>query len=114
MAFSAVSQFTPGDEGGMNRFLFEHYLEHQQFASVLLAQTPPAQTTTLPIQKMDKGREQDWLLAHQQMTQSVWTGLGGGQSAEFSRVDWNDPDQLLNWMQDHAQWHAQVRELLSL
>jgi hypothetical protein len=112
MSFSAVFQFVPGDEQGMNRFLLEHYLEHQQFYKALLAETPPVVTVNLPIQRMDD--PQEWLDAHQDVTQSVWTGLGGGQTTDFGRLDWDDHNMVQDWMQRHADWHRQVRDALGL
>lgn len=112
MAFSATFQWLPGDEGGLNRFLLEHYVEHMQFYKVLLDQATPVKTVNYPIQRMENWR--DWLGAHQEMSQSVWTGLGGGQSADFGSVKYQDPTAMQDWMQRHAAWHAAVRQSLGL
>lgn len=110
MAFSAVFQFVPGDEGGMNRFLLEHYVEHQQFYKTLLA--TGVRTVNYPIQRLESW--DDWLGAHQEMSQSVWSGLGGGQSTDFSRLKYTDPNAIQDWLQFHADWHATVRQSLGL
>lgn len=112
MAFSAVFQWLPGDAGGLNRFLLEHYVEHQQFYSVLAQSSPAIVTTNLPIQRLEAWPQ--WLAAHQEMTQSVWTALGGGQTVDFGRLDYEDPEALQDWMQSHADWHAVVRQALQL
>lgn len=112
MAFSAVFQWLPSDEGGLNRFLLEHYVEHQQFYKTLLDQATPVKTVNYPIQKMNSWP--DWLWAHQAMSQSVWSGLGGGQSADFGSVRYNDTVAMQDWMQQHAAWHAVVRQSLGL
>lgn len=112
MAFSAVFQFIPGDSAGMNRFLLDHYLEHQEFYRSLLGQNPSVVTANYPIHRMENPTV--WLAAHQEMSQSVWSGIGGGQSVDFGRVDWSDPDKLQDWMQAHADWHRTVRDALDL
>lgn len=112
MAFSAVFQFRAGDEGGKNRFLLEHYLEHRVFTATLLAGSPPFAPVDLPIQRMDD--EDRWLAAHQQMSQSVWTALGGGQMIDLERLNWKDEGQVQDWFNLHALWHRAVREALSL
>ncbi len=89
MAFSATFQFSPSDEQGKHRFLLEHYLEHMEFYRALLAQSPSVKTVNYPIQRMDD--PQTWLAAHQEMTQSVWSGLGGGQTTDFGTLNWDDP-----------------------
>lgn len=112
MSFSAVFQFKVGDEGGKNRFLLEHYIEHRQFADVLLGQTPPSIPLDYPIQRMED--EGVWLDAHQKMSQSVWTGLGGGQSVDFRSLNWRDENQVQDWFNLHQLWHKAVREVLGL
>lgn len=110
--FSTVNVFLPGDEAGLGRWLLEHYVEHQNFYRALLEATPPVETTNLPIQRIDN--IEAWLAAHQRMSQSVWTGIGGGQSTDFERVDWDNKGQLQDWLQTHALWHSQVRDSLNL
>lgn len=112
MAFSAVFQFRQGDEAGKNRFLLEHYIEHVKFYNALLAQTPSVVTVNYPIQTMDK--PQDWLAAHQAMSQAVWSGIGGGQSTDFGTLDWTNAGQVQDWMNVHQLWHQQVRDSLGL
>lgn len=110
MAFSALTQYLPGDEQGKQRWLLEHYLEHKQMAQALLALGFAA--VDLPIQHMHDPTS--WLQAHSLMSQSVWTGIGGGQSADLERVDWDKPDQLLDWFNIHTSWHYQARQALGL
>ena len=112
MAFSALNMFAKGDEQGKNRWLLEHYLEHRAFADALLKQTPPFAPTDLPIQTMENPRI--WLDAHQQVSQSQWTGIGGGQSTDLASVNWDDWDQVLDWFQFHSDWHYQMRTALGL
>ncbi len=112
MTFSAVWQFVPGDEGGMNRFLLEHYVEHQQFINALAGMAEPFIAIDLPIQRMDTPR--DWLAAHQEMSQSVWTGIGGGQSTDFGTLDWENSGAVQDWQNLHQLWHQTVRDSLGL
>lgn len=112
MAFSAVFQFEPNDEAGKARWLLEHYVEHQSFVDALAGLAQPFLATSYPIQRMEDSER--WLAAHQQMSQSVWTGLGGGQSTDFGRVEWDDPAALQDWFNYHALWHQNVREQLGL
>lgn len=112
MTFSAVFQFAPGDAKGMQAWLLEHYLEHMEFYRTLLAETPSIVTVNLPIQRMEE--PEGWLAAHQQMSQSVWSGIGGGQSTDFGDLDWQDQQKVQDWMNEHALWHKAVRESLGL
>lgn len=112
MAFSAVFQFRPDDEAGKNRFLLEHYIEHRQFINTLLGATPPFVPVDLPIQRMESIK--DWLAAHQEMSQSVWTGLGGGQTTDFGTVNWDSDSQRQDWFNLHQLWHQTVRSSLGL
>lgn len=110
MAFSAVFQYRLDDEAGKGRFLIEHYIEHQNFYKSLLDQGFVA--TNYPIQRMED--PQRWLAAHQEMSQSVWTGLGGGQSTDFGTLDWQSPSQVQDWFRLHLLWHQQVGQALGL
>lgn len=96
----------------MSRFLIDHYLEHMQFYKTLLGQTPSVVTQNFPIQRMEDPKA--WLAAHQQMSQSVWTGIGGGQSTDLGSLDWADTNQVQDWLQLHNDWHKQVRDVLGL
>jgi hypothetical protein len=112
MAFSELWQFMPGDNAGRERWLLEHYLEHQQFYRALLEETPSVASVNLPLQRMDD--PQEWLTAHQQVSQSVWSGAGGGQSTDFGTLDWDDPTAVQDWMNVHQLWHEEMRETLGL
>lgn len=112
MAFSSVWQFVVGDEAGKGRWLLEHYLEHQQFYRALLAQSPSFASVNYPLQRMEDPTK--WLGAHQEESQSVWTGIGGGQSTDFGTLNWSSPTEVQDWMNLHQLWHAQVRTSLGL
>lgn len=96
----------------MNRFLLDHYVQHRRYVDALLGQTPPFRAVDLPIQRLETWP--DWLAAHQQMSQSVWTGLGGGQSVDFGSLKYDDPSALQDWMLYHYDWHKVVDESLGL
>jgi hypothetical protein len=110
MAFSTITQYLPGDEQGKQRWLLEHYLEHKQIGQALMALgfVP----VDLPLQHMET--PPFWLAAHQLVSQSQWTGIGGGQSVDLERVDWEKSDQLLDWFNIHTSWHYQARQALGL
>lgn len=110
MAFSALFQFSPKDEAGKGRWLLEHYLEHMQFYRALLAQG--VITVNYPLERMDNDR--DWLAAHNEESQSVWSGIGGGQSTDFGSVNWDDQNAADDWHNLHQLWHKQVRDALGL
>lgn len=110
MAFSSLTQYFPGDEDGKQRWLLEHYLEHQQMYLALMALG--FVSINLPIQHMED--PPSWLAAHALVSQSVWTGIGGGQSVDLERVDWDKSDELLDWFNIHASWHFQARQSLGL
>lgn len=110
MALTSTFQWLPGDDAGLNRFLLDHYVEHQQFYKTLLG--VGVRTVNYPIQRLESWP--DWLAAHQKMSQSVWTGLGGGQSTDFGRVKHEDPGAMQDWMQVHSLWHKVVRDSLGI
>lgn len=112
MSFSALWQWKYGDEEGMQKFLLAHYVEHRQFTDKLLGQTPSFAAVDLPIQRIENWK--DWLGAHQMMSQSVWTGIGGGQSTDFGTLDYESPTAVDDWQNIHQLWHAQVRSSLGL
>lgn len=112
MAFSSLFQFIPGDQQGLGTWLLAHYLDHQEFYKALLGRAPSIPTTNYPIQRMDD--PDTWLAAHQEMSQSVWSGLGGGQSENFGKLDWRNPTEVQDWMYAHYLWHKTVRESLGL
>lgn len=112
MAFSALTQFVPGDEPGQNRWLLEHYLEHQMFYTTLLEQSPAIVTVNYPIQRIETWP--DWLAAHNQQHQSLWTGIGGGEATDLGTLKWEDKNALLDWFQTHADVHTQIRDSLGL
>lgn len=113
MTFSTTFQFFYGDDAGRQKWLLDHYLEHKLFYTTLLSNT--VITTILPIQKMENPQSPaDWLNAHQRVSQSVWTGIGGGQMIDLERVDWSNASMLQSWLERHGRWHAEVRNVLSL
>jgi len=114
MAFSAVSNFVVGDEAGKQRWLLEHYAEHQIFNGAI-------QTTTIsisagiseyPIQRMED--QEVWLLTHQRMHQALWSALGAGIGADLATLDWKKESQVYDWLNLHAQIHADIRGALGL
>lgn len=112
MAFADVWQFAPGDESGKGRWLLEHYLEHQQFTAALATQTVTLSFISYPIQRMED--PQEWLAAHQELSQNQWSAAGGGQSTDFRTLDWNDSQAVQDWMNLHQLWHASLRSTLNL
>ena len=112
MSFSTLYKFAIGDDKGRERWLLEHFLEHMNFYRTLLGQTPSFKSVLYPIQRMEDPKE--WLRVHNRMSQSVWTGAGGGQSIDLETLDWNSPTQVQDWFQLHRDWHYNVRTTLNL
>lgn len=112
MSFSAIARLMPEDQAGWGQWHLEHAREHRIFTGTLLAQSPPVSTTEYPIETMDD--PEPWLRAHMEMSQSVWSGIGGGQSPELRNVDWGNLEQLQDWLLEHDRWHSQVRTTLGL
>ena len=112
MSFSAIARHMPTDEAGWGQWLLEHAREHRIFTGALLEQSPPVASAEFPIEQMID--PEPWLTAHQEMSQSVWAGAGGGQSIDLRAVDWQDEQARDQWLLTHDRWHAQVREALGL
>lgn len=112
MAFQAVAQWEPGDMMGLQRFLFEHFLEHRLFTDYFLGQPTPIKTLEYPLQTM--GNPKQWLADHQKVSQSVWSAAGGGETFDLERLNWENPQQVRDWQAYHAAWHKSLRESLGL
>ena len=112
MSFSVIAKNSPVDDAGWGRWHLEHAREHRQMTGALLSQSPPVASIEYPIERMVDVNA--WLNAHQEMSQSVWSGAGGGESPDFRTVDWKDEKDLANWLIIHAQWHSQMRTTLGL
>ncbi len=112
MSFSAVSEWVPGDDIGLQKFLLEHYLEHRLFTDTFLSQSPPIKTLEYPLQTMPDPKQ--WLADHQRVSQSQWTAAGGGESIDLERLNWDDPIQVVDWQVFHAAWHKSMRDSLNL
>ncbi|HLZ34253.1 MAG TPA: hypothetical protein VKP13_09555, partial [Nitrospira sp.] len=93
MAFSALTDWKFGDEKGLQSFLLEHYLEHRLMHDALLALG--FEPVDYPLQNMDDPDQ--WLNAHQLVSQSIWTGTGGGQSVDLATLDWKSERQVDDW-----------------
>lgn len=113
MSFSVIASHLPQDEAGWGAWLLEHAREHRIFTDTLLGQTPPVTSMEFPIETIGDEIE-PWLKAHQEMSQSTWRGIGGGQSFNLAEVDWNDEEQLREWLLNHDRWHYAVRQALGL
>ena len=114
MAFSAIPSFVVHDDPGMQRWLLEHYVEHQNFNDALATTTVSitAAITDYPIQKMND--KQVWLVVHQRWHQAIWSALGAGIGADLASLDWNKADQVYSWLELHAQVHGDIRSALGL
>lgn len=112
MSFSVIARSMPRDEAGWGQWLLEHAREHRIFTDTLLGQTPAVATAEFPIETM--ADHDPWLVAHMEMSQSVWSGIGGGQSPDLRTVDWNNEHQVDQWMLAHDRWHSTVRTALGL
>ena len=112
LTFQAVSQWKPGDDAGLQRFLLEHYLEHRLFTDYFLGLPVPIKTLEYPLQTMVN--PQQWLADHQMVSQSQWSAAGCGESVDLERVNWGEPRQVQDWQIYHAAWHASLRDSLNL
>lgn len=112
MSFSVVARYVPQDVAGWGSWFLQHAQEHRLITDTLLGQSPPVATVEYPIERM--GDVSAWLDAHMQMSQSVWSGIGGGQSPDLRTVKWDDPSALNQWFLQHDRWHATVRTALGL
>ena len=112
MSFSVFARHMPQDDAGWGTWFLEHAREHRIFTDTLLGQAPPVASAEFPIETM--GDTEPWLNAHQEMSQSVWSGAGGGESIDLRTVDWKDKNQVEQWLLTHDRWHASVREALGL
>jgi len=109
------TDFFPGDDIGFGIWRMGHYLEHEQFIQLGLQQNPVVQVPDFSIVDWTNNprARQDWLDAHQDIHNRLraWTGV---QGVDLSVVNWDKPDELLDWLDDHATEHALIRQALQI
>lgn len=110
MLSMALSDVPFGDEDAWHNFLFEHAMEHKQFASAIQS-AYSVQVDAVVF--ADEGDLQTWLQensnAHNQELSAI--GIDGYVPAD---VDLTDQQAYNDWMAQHAMLHDMTRQALGL
>lgn len=105
----------PRDPAGFSIWLQEHYLEHVQFVELFQAEAVPVFVPdyNFALWSDDKKTQSAWLESHETAHQVLrtFTGVDG---IDLSDVDLTQDDQWFEWMDDHAEEHALLRQALGI
>ena len=111
MALSTLYN-VPTDDAGFNIFSFANADEHTNIARALIALYsvyPPVYVLDpLPLSNIGT-----WLEQHQ-ILHNIMNGVLGTNSNDLTAVDFNDEEQLTEWIWLHAQEHFQAANILGL
>lgn len=102
----------PSSDDELNIFSFANADQHTNIARGLIGQYnvfPPFYVLD-PLPLRDMGA---WLEQHQ-ILHNIMNGVLGTNSNDLTAVDFNDPDQLTEWIWLHAQEHFTAADLLGL
>lgn len=103
----------PHDASGWGRWLTEHYYEHIRFMLTLRSLVNPINVAEYDILSWsdEPGLVQGWLGSHEKIHEDLRaaTGLTG---SNLQDVDFKDDTQFLLWLDNHAQEHQQLQQIL--
>ena len=99
-------------EGGLERWLFAHNLNHQALAAKVNELLPDADLRFYILNPLS-GIFDDWLLDHQKAHDDLCevTGVTG---SDLTTVDFENPRQKENWLQINAIEHDVFAQVLKL
>ena len=105
----------PSDPAGFGHWLVGHALEHDVINQKLLQINRPVSVPSFNLLFWDDKPSivQSWLQAHETAHQII-DGALNITSVDFSQVDLTDNDQWFEWMEDHANEHSIIRQILGI
>ena len=101
------------DDEGLQRFLFENYLEHLLFRDVIESATGTI-IPAYPIADLDPVNVDTWLLDHYQEHQSIAKILDLDISVNLLDTDWRKEESFYDWLNLHYLMHNQIIKTLGL
>lgn len=106
----------PGDDIGFGHWLNTHYLEHQQFVDLALANNPIIFLPEFDMMSWvenDSYARQNWLDMHQKIHEFLrtFTAVDG---IDLSAVEWDNDASFVFWMDEHDFEHQQLRAALGI
>jgi hypothetical protein len=113
MGLLDITSNNPFDEDSFVDFLGVNELSHQTINEFM--QRKGLKPTILPLNS-DPRVNQQWLQDHwvQHQNEFLLLGLGIDNLPDLSVVDFNDEEQYLDWMQQHASVHDYVNSVLGI
>lgn len=112
----AVLYEVPRTSTDLSRWSFVHMTHHRDIIRVILEQKNQtlSEYTLDPFNPSSSDFE-TWLYQHQIMHDQIEAVLGLRVSSfDFTDVDWQDPEGLVDWISTHAQEHLQMATLLGV
>lgn len=105
----------PDDDAGLGAWLIGHYREHLILAQKCLALSPSVIVPNYDILAWRKETEliKQWLQSHESIHQ-VLRSACNVTGSDLSLVDFNDSEEILDWMGDHATEHQNFRTVLGV
>lgn len=104
-----IVTFTYGDEAGFGLWLDLHYRQHLRYNNVLAARSPPVVLSVFDILAIPQNKSalKFWLDSHENWHELIrpFANVAGINLAE---IDFGQPDQFYQWLDLHAQEHAQI------
>lgn len=105
----------PNDPAGFGRWLDGHAREHSQINQKLLAMTPSISVPDFNLLYWNDRPAvvQSWLQGHETAHQIIESALNIS-GVDFSQVDLTNEDEWFSWMDDHANEHLIIRQILGI
>lgn len=109
------TDFIPGDEEGFGLWRSEHYYDHVALNLGARNLSSPVVVPEYDIASWDTGEDQRrlWLSGHYDMHLALRaaTGISG---IDLTQVNWNDPEELFSWLENHAVEHLILDQAFSI
>lgn len=112
MNIDALSMVKFGDKDSLDDFLFENYLEHQQFRTKINASG--FQSPSYPLLDVETDKFDDWLQMHQVEHEFFAKVLGLSNPFNMLDADFRKEDDFYEWLAQHYSIHAQITAVLGL
>lgn len=105
----------PKDPAGFGLWRTGHYYEHLVLAQKAAALAKPVSVPDFDIFSWRDEPEfvQQWLVSHEAIHSQLRVGANL-TGIDFSLVDFSNPQQFLEWMDDHAQEHIALRSIYGI
>lgn len=108
-------EFQPGDAEGFGMWRSQHSYEHQKFIELARNFTNPVVLREYDILSWDDDPvfRNIWLAGHYDMHLSL-RDITGIQGVDLTKVDWDEPQDVLVWLENHKFEHEILEQAFGL